>query len=118
MATCAGRWWRRLNGCWSGRARAPCPCAPWPGKRSLGVNVGGLIGHCALRYYVMGERCYDDATAGDIARMAELSRGALIDGAAGLGYTLTEDPALPPQMFTRLEVEALVLGLAAVVVLL
>lgn len=33
--------------------------------------------------------------------------GALIDGEAGLGYTLTEDPALPPQSFTRLEIEAL-----------
>lgn len=33
--------------------------------------------------------------------------GALIDGAAGLGYTLTEDPALPPQSFSRLEIEAL-----------
>jgi predicted DNA-binding transcriptional regulator YafY len=40
--------------------------------------------------------------------------GALIDGEAGAGYTLTEDPALPPQMFTRLEVEAPVLGLAEV----
>lgn len=40
--------------------------------------------------------------------------GALIDGEAGAGYFLTEDPALPPQMFTRLEVEALVLGLAEV----
>jgi predicted DNA-binding transcriptional regulator YafY len=40
--------------------------------------------------------------------------GALIDGEAGAGYTLTEDPALPPQMFTRLEVEALILGLAEV----
>jgi predicted DNA-binding transcriptional regulator YafY len=40
--------------------------------------------------------------------------GALIDGAAGVGYTLTEDPALPPQMFTRLEVEALAMGLAEV----
>jgi predicted DNA-binding transcriptional regulator YafY len=40
--------------------------------------------------------------------------GALIDGASGLGYTLTEDPALPPQMFTQLEIEALVLGLAEV----
>ncbi len=40
--------------------------------------------------------------------------GALIDGAAGVGYSLTEDPALPPQMFTRLEVEALVMGLAEV----
>ena len=40
--------------------------------------------------------------------------GALIDGAPGYGYTMTEDPALPPQMFTRLEIEALVLGLAEV----
>lgn len=40
--------------------------------------------------------------------------GALVDGAAGVGYVLAEDPALPPQMFTRLEVEALVLGLAEV----
>ena len=40
--------------------------------------------------------------------------GALIDGAAGYGYTLTEDPALPPQMFSQLEIEALVLGLAEV----
>ena len=40
--------------------------------------------------------------------------GALIDGEAGVGYSLAEDPALPPQMFTRLEVEALVLGLAEV----
>lgn len=40
--------------------------------------------------------------------------GALIDGAAGYGYSLAEDPALPPQMLTRLEVEALALGLAEV----
>lgn len=33
--------------------------------------------------------------------------GALIDGEAGVGYTLTEDPALPPQSFSRLEIEAL-----------
>jgi predicted DNA-binding transcriptional regulator YafY len=38
--------------------------------------------------------------------------GALIDGAAGYGYTLTEDPALPPQSLTRLEIEALTLGVA------
>ena len=37
--------------------------------------------------------------------------GALIDGAPGYGFTLTEDPALPPQMFDRTEIEALVLGL-------
>lgn len=48
----------------------------------------------------------------DIASLR--TAGALIDGEAGVGYSLTEDPALPPQMFTRLEVEALVLGLAEV----
>lgn len=40
--------------------------------------------------------------------------GARIEGAPGFGYTLREDPALPPQMFDRLEMEALVLGLAGV----
>ena len=40
--------------------------------------------------------------------------GALIDGEAGYGYTLQEDPALPPMMFSRDEMEALVLGLREV----
>lgn len=39
--------------------------------------------------------------------------GALIDGEAGLGYRLTEDPALPPQSFSRLEIEALRLAVDA-----
>ncbi|MBB5720613.1 putative DNA-binding transcriptional regulator YafY [Loktanella ponticola] len=37
--------------------------------------------------------------------------GAVIDGTAGYGYALTEDPALPPMMFNDEEIEALVLGL-------
>jgi len=40
--------------------------------------------------------------------------GAVIEGAAGYGFSLTEDPALPPQIFTREEIEALVLGLREV----
>lgn len=40
--------------------------------------------------------------------------GARIEGERGYGYRLTEDPALPPQTFTRLELEALLLGLAEV----
>lgn len=39
--------------------------------------------------------------------------GALIDGEAGVGYALTEDPALPPQSFSRLEIEALLLAISA-----
>lgn len=38
--------------------------------------------------------------------------GARIEGAAGYGYTLAEDPALPPQSLSRLEIEALTLGIA------
>jgi predicted DNA-binding transcriptional regulator YafY len=40
--------------------------------------------------------------------------GAEIDGERGYGYCLVEDGTLPPQMFNRLEIEALVLGLAEV----
>ena len=40
--------------------------------------------------------------------------GAIIDGEAGFGYTLEEDPALPPMMFSQDEMEALVLGLGEV----
>ena len=40
--------------------------------------------------------------------------GAVIDGAAGFGYTLIEDNALPPLSFADEELEALVLGLREV----
>ncbi len=42
------------------------------------------------------------------------SAGAGIEGERGFGYRLTEDPALPPQMFDEGEIEALALGLAEV----
>lgn len=38
--------------------------------------------------------------------------GARIEGEAGYGFTLAEDPALPPQNLSRLELEALTLGMA------
>lgn len=40
--------------------------------------------------------------------------GARIEGEAGYGYSLVEDPAMPPQVFSREEIEALVLGLREV----
>lgn len=48
----------------------------------------------------------------DINMLREL--GAVIDGAAGYGYTMVEDPALPPLGFEPDELEALVLGLREV----
>lgn len=40
--------------------------------------------------------------------------GAEIGGERGYGYCLVEDGTLPPQIFSRIEIEALVLGLAEV----
>ena len=48
------------------------------------INIAGLIGHCALRFYVMGERgVEEDATPEDSARMAEIVEHAVLDGAVG-----------------------------------
>ncbi len=54
-------------------------------SRPLGVNAGGLIGHCALRYYVMGERSLQEApaTADDIAQLTALVGEAMDAGALG-----------------------------------
>jgi N-acyl-D-amino-acid deacylase len=48
------------------------------------INVAGLVGHCALRFYVMGERAVEEqATPEERASMAALARDAVKDGAAG-----------------------------------
>jgi N-acyl-D-aspartate/D-glutamate deacylase len=47
------------------------------------MDVGTQVPHVAVRRYVMGDRCYDDATDADIARMAELTKQALQAGALG-----------------------------------
>ena len=47
------------------------------------VDVGAQVPHVAIRAYVMGERCYDDANAEDMRRMRDLTREALEAGALG-----------------------------------
>lgn len=72
-------------------------------RRELGVNVGGLVGHAALRYYVMGERSFEDAPATDedVAEMASLVGEAMDAGALGFStsrsymHTVTDGRALP-----------------------
>ena len=49
-----------------------------------GLNVAGLVGHSAVRYYVMGERSFEDqASESEKAQMADIVGRALDDGAAG-----------------------------------
>ena len=51
---------------------------------NVSINVGGLVGHCALRYYVMGERgVADEATSKERAEMADIAAQAVRDGAIG-----------------------------------
>ena len=49
------------------------------------LNVVGLLGHCAVRYHVMGERSMSDeaATSEELARMRDIAAEAVAGGAVG-----------------------------------
>ena len=47
------------------------------------VYVGAQVPHVAVRHYVMGSRCYGDATPADMGEMQRLTREALSAGALG-----------------------------------
>jgi N-acyl-D-aspartate/D-glutamate deacylase len=54
----------------------------------LGVNVGTLIGHSAVRLYAMGKDCSErDATPEELDHMRRIVREALDAGALGLSIT-------------------------------
>src|SRR5437879_1101116 len=54
----------------------------------LGVNVGNLIGHTAVRYYVMGDECQKrTATDDEIRQMQDLVRDGMKAGALGLSVS-------------------------------
>ena len=66
------------------------------------INVAGLIGHCALRFYVMGDRgVADQATDEEKRQMAEIVREAVQQGAVGfstsrfLGHYLPDGRHVP-----------------------
>lgn len=56
-----------------------------------GINVGGMIGHCAVRYWAMGKRCLDQkqASAEDIEKMREIVSQAIDRGALGFSTSRT-----------------------------
>ncbi|MBV8934821.1 MAG: amidohydrolase family protein [Alphaproteobacteria bacterium] len=54
----------------------------------LGVNVGNLIGHTAVRYYVMGDDCQKrTATDDEIGQMQDLVRDGMKAGALGMSVS-------------------------------
>jgi N-acyl-D-amino-acid deacylase len=54
----------------------------------LGVNVGTLVGHSAIRYYVMGNECQSRAaTADEIQAMRRVVEDSIRGGALGLSVS-------------------------------
>jgi len=62
-----------------------------------GLNVGGMVGHCAVRYYVMGDRSADQApaTREEIAQMCALVEEAIEGGALGFSTSRTRLHKVP-----------------------
>jgi len=56
-----------------------------------GINIGGMVGHCALRQYAMGERGIDKSppTVDDLAVMTDLLAEAMRGGALGFSTSRT-----------------------------
>jgi N-acyl-D-amino-acid deacylase len=60
------------------------------------INVAGLVGHCAVRFYVMGERAVDEQPSADeIARMAEVVGESVREGAVGFSTSRLIGHVLP-----------------------
>ena len=47
------------------------------------MDIGTQVPHVAVRHYVMGERCYEDATEQDMAHMRDITQTSLRAGALG-----------------------------------
>jgi len=64
----------------------------WLDRTPKGVHVGGMVGHSAVRYYVMGDRALDEdvsPTGEELAAMTALVRDAAASGALGFSSSRT-----------------------------
>ena len=60
-------------------------------RPGLGINVGALVGHSAIRYYVMGTDSQERiATDDEIAQMCAIMEGAMAAGALGLSTSYVD----------------------------
>ena len=78
------------------------------------VNVAGLVGHSATRFYVMGERAIEEeATPAEIAQIAALAGQSVKEGAVGFsvnrhpGHVLPDRRPIPGTFASREELLAI-----------
>ena len=71
-------------------------------KLNPAINITGLVGHCASRFYVMGERSIEeDASEDEIRQIAELVGQSVKEGAVGFstnrlpGHVLPDGRSIP-----------------------
>jgi N-acyl-D-aspartate/D-glutamate deacylase len=63
---------------------------------SPAINVAGMVGHCAVRFYVMGERAVEEqATDAEKKEMAEVVAQSIDDGAVGFSTNRYPPHVLP-----------------------
>lgn len=69
----------------------------WLGSAPLGVNVGGMVGHCAVRYYAMGADALDERppTDDELAVMLHSVELAMSAGALGFSTSRTLRHTVP-----------------------
>ena len=70
----------------------------WLSSAPKGVNVGGMVGHCAVRYHAMGERSLDpdaEPTDDELARMVRSVDEAMASGALGFSTSRTRRHVAP-----------------------
>ena len=60
------------------------------------INIAGLVGHCAVRFYVMGERAVEEqATPEEKQRIADIVAQSIDDGAVGFSTNRFVPHVLP-----------------------
>lgn len=65
-------------------------------KLKPSLNMAGLVGHCAVRYYVMGERAVEElASEDEMKQMAEIVAQSIDSGAFGFSTNRLEAHRLP-----------------------
>ena len=69
----------------------------WLDRIPKGINVGGMVGHVALRVAAMDERAFEDGTVGgdDLATMCQLLDDAMKAGALGVSTSRTYGHVVP-----------------------
>ncbi len=84
------------------------------------VNICGLVGHCATRFYVMGERAVEEpANEDEIRQIAELAGQSVKEGAVGFstnrlpGHRLPDGRSIPGTFAHRDELRAVAKAVGA-----